>query len=261
MDAQACAAANADVWRAKADAAAIDSGCGDAFVSACADSGAGTDMTADKLQYVLDNRNVDAKVVMLTATHGHDDAWSRVYGGAWGPRREAVEVGVDLLGRAVYATLDFDEQVSNETYGEFRLVYGPDSSTLVLPHNSAQHYASTDGVLDEDAVCGDLAWWSSRGDLAVAERATEAASVPQSGWAHLVGGEQDDFDLIETISAGPLAATAVVAVRVRDSVAATAVDGFFTAQALGEAPTVLEAVFSTLLTDPELGPNVERITP
>lgn len=258
MDAAKCAGENTPRWEARASEALAHSGCDAAFAVACQATNAGTDVDAAKMAYVLNKRQLDPTVTILGATLGLDEATNQVYErGDWGPRRKAVELGLNLLGTALYATLDLPGRGSIERYGDFRLVYEPHEDAVVLPHNSALYYIDDVGSLNEEMLCADVASWSSRGDLAVAER-SDIAAGRDADWADVIGDEDGNGDLIEAISAAPVTETAVATIRVREETLDAAEAAFFRAAANGVPAEELPAIVTQLMADP-LGTKLEGI--
>ncbi len=211
FDVDACASGNAASWRQRGDAAvAADPELAE-FRESCRTPRVGSDVSDDKLLRFLE---LDPPRLVSTYRYyceidGAEVAAANVYGDArWGARRAAVEDGVADRGGVVYGTLDLPGCCGDEDdYGPYRLVFDPAAEpegsgrrpALVIPHNSAKWYGGPDGELDEALLCGEVARWDERGEVAAERLGPRLGGSARESWPAIVSRSDGDRDLVEVL--------------------------------------------------------------
>lgn len=222
MDFDACASSNAQGWVAAADDFTRQNPAASPFREASKESGLGTNVNASKLRYAFESNEVVSTPAYVKARFGQAEVLQNRTS-EWGRRRYAFEAALNTADTALYATLDLDGATGDDTYGPFRLVAEPhpkNPAPIVLPHNSAAAYATTNGDVDEAQICADAAMWEQRAEVAVLRRGEQAAAAAPTKWPQLLASEDEprgdiDGDLVEVVLRnGALPLSSIATIRV-----------------------------------------------
>jgi hypothetical protein len=137
---------------------------------------------------------------------------------AWFARRQSFE---DLWtnGRSfIYGAANPGHEGTGGTYGPFCLVIRParvsGSDSAVFPGNTARLYGRRTGGADAAGAHAQAGSWAFVEDVVVATFGTAIAPRPQNLWPRLVCNETE---FIEVVTAGPVAFTDVIEVRITHS--------------------------------------------
>ncbi len=258
MDVDAAAAANAAVWRARADDACAGDEGRERFRSTCNGTLAGTNVDAGKLAHF---RELDPPRIVSTAAFvravGGPQSEPKMYAGEWGPRRRAFEEGIDALGTVVYGTLDLPGCPGDDKYGAYRLCYDPsESAPCVLPYNSALVYGDG-GRFREQQFQEDVARWGERANVAASVHGDEAQVLTMDAWPRLLAEPRPDHDLVEVVIRGePPALSGLHQIRVSETYLTAALQGSYAALGAVKASDIEQAVrlAGELAAEAETGP-------
>jgi hypothetical protein len=106
----------------------------------------------------------------------------------------------------------------------------------VFPEDTVKRYADAGGAVDGARALSEATAWEDRAELAVVERASEAAAAVEADWPPMLCS---DGDYLEAVVTGPLPLRAVAQVRMPDPLRKR-LDGLRAKALLNEAITHVE---------------------